>query len=148
MNKKFIMLIVLFLTSFANNSVAHKSPDPIDISCGLTNKEIDSSKIQYVNYAISPTLLKQHFDLEMGLESPPGMFLNFLQVEVKIKTSSGTITKVGSIIIYYFEKGTVQIDQFDTNFPNWNNAIFIEYPDDVSFKESMKNEIISCKILP
>ena len=150
MNKKLIPLIILILTLFTNNSFAHKSPNPINISCGLTNIiSMAGPKIQYVTYAISHTLLKQHFKLENGEKTGGGGFKTELPVEVKIKTTSGTITKAGNILVNYYENGALEVGQFSPmNGHLVPNSVFQQYPDDVSHKESMKNEIISCKIIP
>ncbi|MDC1022916.1 hypothetical protein OAR00_00005, partial [Alphaproteobacteria bacterium] len=106
-------------------------------------------KHQYVTYSISHTLLKQHFKLENGVESPDGFLKTLVPVEVKIRTPSRTITKAGNITIAYYKNGALEIIQFDPLGGHLKPGnIFQEYPDDISYKESMKNEVISCKIMP
>lgn len=85
--------ISFFMISI-NQSFAHKSPEPIDISCGLTNiVSVMGPKIQYVSYAISPTVLSKHFNLKNGAKTLGGWFASDVPVEVIIKTETDQMKK-------------------------------------------------------
>ena len=133
-----------------NQSIAHRSPEPIDISCGLTNMvSLMGPKIQYVSYAISPTVLSEHFDLKNGIKTLGGFLKTLVSVEVIIKTETDQFKKTGSIMVAYHEKGSIEVIQFHPmNGHLLPYNIFIEFVDDESYNQSMKNRVVSCKIFP
>ena len=57
--------------------------------------------------------------------------------------------KTGSIMVAYHEKGSIEVIQFHPmNGHLLPNNIFIEFVDDESYNQSMKNRVVSCKIFP
>ena len=151
-----IIFPVIISLLFFNSTFAHESPKPIDISCSLNNYEtVDRLQrkkigIQYLTYSVSMKVLEEHFDFTKGRKIFVDTLSTFIPVEVVIKTSSGNLKKTGSIHIIIPETGgNPEIVQYvrQTGFRKSEN-IFFMFDDVSTFKNSMQNEIISCKILP
>ena len=144
---KFMTAIFAFLALSGGSIFAHESAEPITISCGLKNHFLDRDKryFQSVTYAIPTKVLEQHWRPD---EISGQLARIDVPLEIKIKTSTSTIAKAGNVRVIFWQNGTAEVLGFSEIHGTLGSGVFWEYFDETSFKESINNEVISCKIFP
>ena len=142
MSIKYVSLIIFLFYSFYAN--AHKSPEPIDIPCGLRNVPY----VQYVTFAPSKQVLKEHFELENGAKSWGDSLETEVPAQAVLKTKDGDRVLTGSFTVTYYESGAIEVNQANVMAVIPQNALLIQFIDDATYNESFNNQIISCQIFP
>lgn len=148
----FFLLLFLFGGVVGTNAFAHESPAPIPIQCGLQNDTtLQGEYVQYVTYAISPSILKKHFNLQDGVKTMGGYLKSFIPVDAVIKSGNELVQYSGSIMVALWEGetgGSVEVFQFNKAIGGSSGNIYQKFPTKDAYEKSFENRIVRCRIYP
>lgn len=148
----FVLFLFIFGGFLGTAAFAHESPAPIPIQCGLQNDTtLQGEYVQFVTYAISPSILKKHFNLQDGEKTIGGYLKSFIPVDAVIKSGNELVQYSGSIMVALWEGkagGSVEVFQFNKSIGGSSGNIYQKFPTKDSYEKSFENRIIRCRIYP
>ena len=150
--KLFQISFIVILVLLNHGAFAHESPAPIPIQCGLQNDTtLQGEYVQFVTYAISPSVLKKHFNLQDGVKTMGGYLKSFIPVDAVIKSGHELVQYSGSIMVALWEGetgGSVEVFQFNKAIGGSSGNIYRKFPTKDAYEKSFENRIVRCRIYP